>query len=212
MSRNIAAGNAAKADDNVVIPVVFIHIAFDSPSGDVYLHDALGTINWNATDWLGVGDLGSIKAMEEGEMISPYAFQATLSGIDQQIVDEAVNQQAWGNDVNVYIGWLNATTHQLDDDPDLFWKGFVDDLVVTLGTENSVDLVAESELARFKKKNERMYTDASQQERHPGDTFFGLVPWVSEIKLRWGGDRVDVDGKDPNEGNPGYGTGYGPIY
>ena len=204
MSRGIAANNSTEATSPVALPVTFVKLEFDSVNGVQYVHNSLGTITWGGNDWLGVGDLGEIGVIQEGEEVSPYKLTLTLSGLDATIMDETTNQNYYGRPVSIYVGFLLQDTHVLTADPDLYWSGKIDAMAANLGSVNSVQLTAESDLAIFDKANGALYTDSNLQEEFPGDLFFQYLPQIKDLKLRWSGETKFFNG-----GSHGFGPSFG---
>ena len=185
MSRGFpAAVSTALAQQNVAI-VTFAKLEF--PSGTVYLHNSLGSYTWGGHDWLGVGDLGSISQVEEGLDVSPYAITLTLSGLDATISGAALTEDYYLHGVTVYLGVLD-TDDVLIDTPTQIWAGFMDQMNMTVGADggDAIQLVAESELSRFNKSLNLMYTNTAQQERSSGDLFFNFLHRIEGAKINWG--------------------------
>ena len=185
MSRGFPAAVAtALAQQNVAI-VTFAKLEF--PSGTVYLHNSLGSYTWGGQEWLGVGDLGSISQVEEGLDVSPYAITLTLSGLDATISGAALTEDYYLHGVTVYLGVLDADD-VLIDTPTQIWAGFMDQMNMTVGADggDAIQLVAESELSRFNKSLNLMYTNTAQQERSTGDLFFNFLHRIEGAKINWG--------------------------
>ena len=185
MSRGFPAAVAtALAQKNVAI-VTFAKLEF--PSGTVYLHNSLGSYTWGGQEWLGVGDLGSISQVEEGLDVSPYAITLTLSGFDATISGAALTEDYYLHGVTVYLGVLDADD-VLIDTPTQIWAGFMDQMNMTVGADggDAIQLVAESELSRFNKSLNLMYTNTAQQERSTGDLFFNFLHRIEGAKINWG--------------------------
>ena len=185
MSRGFPAAVAtALAQKNVAI-VTFAKLEF--PSGTVYLHNSLGSYTWGGQEWLGVGDLGSISQVEEGLDVSPYAITLTLSGLDATISGAALTEDYYLHGVTVYLGVLDADD-VLIDTPTQIWAGFMDQMNMTVGADggDAIQLVAESELSRFNKSLNLMYTNTAQQERSTGDLFFNFLHRIEGAKINWG--------------------------
>lgn len=185
MSRGFPAAVAtALAQQNVAI-VTFAKLEF--PSGTVYLHNSLGSYTWGGHDWLGVGDLGSISQVEEGLDVSPYAITLTLSGLNATISGAALTEDYYLHGVTVYLGVLDADD-VLIDTPTQIWAGFMDQMNMTVGADggDAIQLVAESELSRFNKSLNLMYTNTAQQERSTGDLFFNFLHRIEGAKINWG--------------------------
>jgi hypothetical protein len=185
MSRGFPTAVAtALAQQNVAI-VTFAKLEF--PSGTVYLHNSLGSYTWGGQDWLGMGNLGSISQVEEGLDVSPYAITLTLSGLDTTISGAALTEDYYLHGVTVYLGVLD-TDDALIANPTQIWAGFMDQMNMTLGADggDAIQLVAESELSRFNKSLNLMYTNTAQQERSTGDLFFNFLHKIEGAKINWG--------------------------
>jgi len=165
--------------------VMFAKLEF--PSGTIYVHNGLGTYNWDSQNWLGVGDLGSISKVEEGVDVSPYAITLTLSGLDATISGAALTEDYFMHPVTIYLGVLD-TSDILIDTPTQVWAGFMDQMNLTVGADggDAIQLIAESELSRFDKSKNLMYTNANQQQRYSGDLFFSHIHKVEGAKIKWG--------------------------
>ena len=178
------AVNTALQAQNVNL-VMFAKLEF--PSGTLYVHNGLGTYNWDSQDWLGVGDLGSISKVEEGTDVSPYAITLTLSGLDSTMSGAALTEDYFMRPVTVYLGLLDSDD-TLIDTPTQIWEGLMDQMNLTVGANggDAIQLIAESELSRFDKSKNLMYTNANQQQRYAGDLFFSHIHKVEGAKIKWG--------------------------
>ena len=207
MSRDLASNTAISYAASHVNPIVFVKLEFDpSSAGTIRLHNGLGTYTWDDgsgnVNWLGTGDLGQISTIQEGDQISPYNIELTLSGLDAGLVAEAVKEVYYQRPVTLYVGALN------DDDelvatPDIIWNGFIDTMDVRLGGDSgdTLALSAESELAMFERSANLLYTNASQQASSSGDTFFTHLQEMQDITLDWGVRKSGSGGGAPI--NPG---------
>ena len=210
MSRDLAGNTATSYSLSHVQPIMFVKLEFDPASaGTIRLHNGLGTYTWDdgsgSQPWLGTGNLGQISAIEEGDEISPYTISLTLSGLDTGIATEAVKELYYQRPVTVYVGALNDSD-QLVAVPDVIWNGFIDTMDFVLGGRDgdSIMLKAESELAAFDRSPNLIYTNAAQQEKSTGDTFFTHLQEMEDITLDWGvrksgsGGGADID-SDPGD-------------
>ena len=138
-------------------------------------------------NWFGVGDLGSISQVEEGLDVSPYAITLTLSGLNATISGAALTEDYYLHGVTVYLGVLDVDD-VLIDTPTQIWAGFMDQMNMTVGADggDAIQLVAESELSRFNKSLNLMYTNTAQQERSTGDLFFNFLHRIEGAKINWG--------------------------
>jgi len=203
MSRGFPAAVATALAQQHVAIVSFAKLEF--PSGTVYLHNSLGMYTWGGQDWLGVGDLGSISQVEEGLDVSPYAITLTLSGLDATISGVALTEDYYLHPVTVYLGVLD-TDDVLISDPTQIWAGFMDQMNMSVGADggDAIQLIAESELSRFNKSLNLMYTNAAQQEKSSGDLFFNFMHKIEGAKVNWGAKSTGSSG--------GVGTPTGPQH
>jgi hypothetical protein len=192
--------NTALQAQNVNL-VMFAKLEF--PSGTLYVHNGLGTYNWDSQDWLGVGDLGSISKVEEGVDVSPYAITLTLSGLDSTISGAALTEDYYMRPVTVYLGVLDSDD-VLIDTPAQIWEGLMDQMNLTVGADggDAIELIAESELSRFDKSKNLMYTNANQQQRFSGDLFFSHIHKVEGAKIKWGQSGLGSGPPDVDDFNP----------
>ena len=190
MSRTFSTDQTNALNSSHVNLLMFAKLEFDSATS--YVHNGIGTYSWveggSSRDWLGGGDLGTISKVEEGLDVSPYAITLTLSGLpDAGLVATALTENYYKRPATIYLGLLD------DDDvligtPVQIWSGFMDQMTLSIGADggDSVQLIAESELAIFDKSNDLMYTNVSQQARHSGDLFFNYIHEIEGQKITWG--------------------------
>ena len=192
MSRDFPTNVAAALIADHVATVTFVKLEFSS--GTLYLHNSIGTYTWGSQNWLGVGDLGDISAIEEGAEVSPYKITLSLSGIDSTISNAALNEDYYMRPVTLYIGALDANDDLLAN-PTEIWAGFMDQMNVTLGADggDAIELIAESELAKFDRASNQRYTDNNQQAAHSADLIFEFLQDIEGIKVLWG-DRTSDSG------------------
>jgi hypothetical protein len=173
--------------------------------GEVFIATGAGSGTGAAiVNWLGVGDLGSISKVEEGTDVSPYAITLTLSGLDATMSSAALTQDYFMRPVTVYLGLLD-TDDALLEDPTQIWSGFMDQMNLSVGADggDAIQLIAESELSRFDKSKNLMYTNAAQQARYSGDLFFSHIHKVEGAKIKWGGATGTSSGPVDNPYTPG---------
>lgn len=161
--------------------------------GVVFTATGAGAGTGTATiNWFGVGDLGAISQVEEGLDVSPYAITLTLSGLDSTIAGAALTEDYFMHPATIYIGVLDPVTDLLITDPTQIWAGHMDQMNMTVGADggDGIELVCESELSRFTRSLNLMYTNVAQQEKSTGDLFFNHIHRVAGAKINWGGQRL----------------------
>ncbi len=208
MSRDLASNTAISYSASNVFPITFVKLEFLPPNdgvGTIRLHNGLGTYTWDDgsgnQSWLGTGDLGQISKIQEGEEVSPYGIQLTLSGLDPDLVGEAIKESYYQRPVTLYVGALNDSD-QLVATPDVMWTGFMDLMTASVGAEGGDSLVlnCESELAMFERSRNLLFTNSSQQlisTNTPPDTFFNQLQDMEDLTLAWGNKGSRIAGKTP---------------
>jgi hypothetical protein len=197
-SRTLAAANVTQIDSRQTHPVAMAKMEFSVP---IYLHSGLGTILWDGDNYLGVGTYGGVSGVEETEAIVPSAITLQLSGLSQDLFDEALNSSNYGDLVTLFVGYRDDDG-SLVADPYVFYKGHVEKSGLQIGDENSVNVIIQHELAVLRESIGTKFTDEDQQRKFPGDTAFSRVEQVELVKLDWG--------SRPNSGSGGGGGQPGP--
>lgn len=204
MSRNFTAQQITALQAQHVNLVMFAKLEF--PGGaTMYVHNGLGTYTTSdSQDWSGLGSLAQVGKVEEGMDVSPYALQLTLSGLDTTLASKALTEDYYLSPVTLYVGLLNDDD-ELIGDPTEFWAGFMDQMSVSVGNESgdAIQLTCESELSRFDKSRNLMYTNVGQQKRFSGDLFFNHIHLIDGLKINWGANPGDQRGPAGNPQTPG---------
>lgn len=188
MSRNLASLLVDELEKSSLRPVVFVYIGLDS--GDIRLHTDLGTLTWGGDDWLGVGDFGGIETLQEGAEISPYEVELILSGLDSDLLSEALATSYYGKPVTIYVGAVDPDDGTLVADPDQIWNGKADNAQIGIGEANAIRLTCESELAVLEKVSGRTFSDADLQGEYSGDTFFSFLEDQKDKRVVWRGQNA----------------------
>lgn len=135
--------------------------------------------------YLGVGNLGSIEAIQEGATLQSYGVKLTLSGVDTSIITAALAEHYQGRDCKIWLILLDAD-HALVGDPVEVFSGRMDTMEIIRGATAEVTLAVESRLADWDRPRIRRYTDEDQQRVYPGDLGLQFVNEMAEKELRWG--------------------------
>lgn len=181
--------------------VIFAALEFDS--GTVYVHDSIGTFSFGGNDYLGVGDFGGISTIEENQQMSAYEITLVLSGLDADLLDEALNQNYQGRAVTIYLGALDLDTGALLATPNEIWSGAMDvaRIAVGAGDENAIEITCESDFARLEKINGRTFSDSDLQAEYSGDTFLQYCAAMEDAKVVWRGEKVQSVSKPGRDAN-----------
>lgn len=181
MTRTISSATETALSDGQVRPVYLVRMAFDST---VLVNSSPYTITYNSEDYLGVGTLGAIEAIQEGAEMQAYGVKFTISGIPSEYISIALGEHYQGNDVKVYLALLDED-HALIDAV-LIWNGRMDTMDIDMGDTATITVTAESYLADWDRPRIRRYNDADQQQEYPGDKGLEFVEQMVEKTILWG--------------------------
>jgi hypothetical protein len=183
MSRSLtSAVQTALADLNVAL-VMFVQLEFDS--GTVYVTSLAYSKDWDGHIWVGLGSLGSIEPITEGENIEAYGINLTLSGIDTALMSAMLSEQYQGRAVTIWMGALDAD-HQVIADPVVVFKGRMDTPDIEVGATATIRLACEGRLADLDRPRVRRYSHEDQIAVYPADKGLEFVPQMVEKQLYWG--------------------------
>jgi hypothetical protein len=210
--RTLDANLEAEATSSEFNYLVFVALQF--PSGNVYLHNGIGTYSFGGNDYLGVGGFGTISALEDtlGGQVRPITL--SLSSITPEIIDAVLTDDVYGRSADIYVGALNSDGELLGT-PDNWFSGYMENSSINLGEEDGVSIRIQSRAARLNQRNNKRYTMEDHQAEFPGDMFFEFLQYLQDPNVAWGGEKVrtgytnQTDGLTPSPGGGGGGGGGG---
>ena len=183
MSRTMTpAAEAALSAGHV--PAILL-VEMDFPSQFLRVNNSAVSFAWNGYDWLGVGRLGSIDAINEGADLQARGLAFRISGIDPAAISLALGTQYQGRGCKVWLAPLTAA-HAIIADPVLIFWGRLDTMDIALGETATITVSAESRLADWDRPRVRRYNHEDQQIDYPGDMGFEFVPQMVEKQITWG--------------------------
>lgn len=192
MSRDLGADLLAESTSDHFIFAIFVKMEFDA--ADINLWNGIGTETVLGDVYNGVGDFGSISKIEESGEISPHNVTLQLSGLDEDLIDEAMNQNYFGRDITIYLHAFSKSTGALLGNPLEIFAGLMSNMARTVGEADTIELLAESELADFDRANNRRFSNIDLQDEYTGDLFFEYLEQLTDIRLVWGNNPVGRGG------------------
>ena len=191
MTRNISATNKTRTEAEVVRPVRFIELDF--PSEFVRLNSSTRSLFFDSNgdtvneEFKGVGDVGKISAIDETPGSQAGRVVCTLTGLKTSLISLALQENYQGRVGKIWRGNLNAD-HELDEPPDLEFRGLMDTMPIKRGQTADIGVVLVNRFVRWDKPVDTpRYDNVDQQTRVPGDVFFEFVPELVQGKeIRWG--------------------------
>lgn len=183
MSRGATSGLQSALAASHLRVALLVELQFDS--GTIYATNLPASVSWNSHTWIGLGGLGGITAVEEGENIQAYGLALTLSGVDPANVSIALGEQYQGRTVKVYLA-LFDDNYAIVADPILSFRGRMDNMEMDRGATFTIRVNCEGRLADFERARVRRYNHEDQIAVYPSDRFFEFVPQMVEKPLDWG--------------------------
>lgn len=189
MSRSLTAAIVAALAAENLTACMFCRLDFDS--GTVFTTSLAHSKDWDGQTWLGLGNLGNVEAITEGENIEAYGIRLTLSGIpvypaaDSALMSVMLSEAYQGRRVRIWFAPLDAS-HAVIADPVLVFRGRMDTPEIEVGSTASIKLPCEGRLADLNRQRVGRYTHEDQIARFPNDRAFEFVPQMQQKELYWG--------------------------
>lgn len=182
--RPLGDGLAAEVCADVLAPVVFVRLEFDS--GALRLWSGFGDFAWDGQTWTGTGALGSVSPAEETTGIKATNASFSLNGIPSSILSLAYAEEY---QLRPAYSWLGAVDDAgtLIGTPYRWFKGRMDTMQdEDTGETCTLTLSAENHLADLERPRERRYTPEDQALDYPGDKGLDFVAQLQDAEITWG--------------------------
>lgn len=165
-------------------PAIFVEATFATET--LRMWSGVGSVSWNGHTWTGVGSFGGISIIEEGATVEARGITLTLSGIDSEVLADALQEIRIGLPVTVYLALYDAS-FVLIADPLTSWSGRIDQPTIDVsGLAASISINCESKLLDLNVPSDRRYTLEDSQIDAPGDLGFQFVQSIQECTIFWG--------------------------
>lgn len=205
MSRTLSSGMLGVTMADVVRPVYFVKMVFDSSdrSSPLLLWSGLGNLAFGGETYTGVGDLLSIGEITETSDISATGINVALSGLQRAFIAIAIGYKYQGRPLTVFLGAFNDQG-ALIADPIIVFSGFMDTMTISEGAEtSSISINVENKLVAFERSRVRRYTAEDQKIDYPNDKGFEFVTSIVEKEIIWGRPTGGSGGSSGSSGNRG---------
>jgi hypothetical protein len=147
-------------------------------------------ISWDGETWLGgLSDLLEIGDIVEATDGQSESVTITLDAIPSEWFDAITKSKYQGRTLEIYRGFLSATTLAVIVDPELAFSGQMNaDRIVDDGELSTLTVEAVSKLSRQTRPRQYRYTHNDQALLWAGEVDDGLefVAELQDVKLKWG--------------------------
>ena len=209
MSRGLTSAMESAASAEVVRPIYLVKMAFDvtETTDELNLWSGRGDLAYGGDTYTGVGDLLSISQMQETSDMSASGVTVTVTGIKNQFLDVAKDQEYQGSSITIILGAFDSSG-SLIPNPEVFFGGFMDTMTIAeSGEYSTISISAENKLIALERSKVRRYTAEDQKIDHPTYKGFEFVTAIVEKEIVWGRITNPVGG-----GSSGHGGGANPDY
>ena len=154
---------------------------FQFLSATIYTSSINQTVTWGGHDWLGVGRVGSISAVEEKQGTAAQSLTFKLNLADASILSLSVGgvEEYRGRDAKLYFCPMDEQ-FRLVDTPVICWRGTMDTMSTSISGEigqatGQVVLKCETSAYGLKRRPNLRLNAAQQKQRYPSDTGFDYL-------------------------------------
>lgn len=165
---------------------LLVLIQLDFVSGTIRVCNAGYTFAYGGHDWLGLGQVGRISVISEGQELQMYGCTLELSGIPSAYIAEALNPDDYqGQQATIWLAPLDDD-YQVLADPIITFQGRMDVMSISLGETATIQLSVESKLIDWERPRVRRYNHEDQISEWPLDMGLQYIPQMVEKELVWG--------------------------
>jgi len=138
------------------------------------------------TTYIGAGTLLQISGIEEQLDMSAAGVTISLAGMDEAVLNLALNEEYQNRPISILLGMLSGGTDISAGTMTIF-KGRMQSMSIDDNPEGSlITLNAESRLVDLNRPSNLRYTNESQQFISSGDTCFSRVGLLQDKEILWG--------------------------
>jgi hypothetical protein len=169
----ITAAQQTELEKPVTRVVYFAEFHF--VGGTLYVSSAMQTVTWGGHDWLGLGALGGIGAVEEADSLDAKSLDFTLNVAQTALLAEAAGDvdDYRGRAAKLYMCPLDEQ-FRLIDTPQRCWSGGMDQMSVSIDADGNGQITLKCETAAYgmKRRPSLRMNAAQQKKKYPNDTSF----------------------------------------
>lgn len=148
-------------------------------------HTGVGNILINGQIFYGVGELGEVGIIESVGDENPIELSLELSGLSQDLLADALQAQARGQNVVLYVIVFDSNTGQLILAESAL-NGFITNYSVVAGNNNTIQMTVADEFMRFEMPWNSFWTDESHKSDQSNDRICRYTSQMEEREIQWG--------------------------
>ena len=211
MSRDLNPDTIQSISENVVYPFFAVELQFDG--NIVRMWTGQGTLVLaDNSEWVGLGQLLSISAIEETSEMSVKGASISLSGIPSTLLSLALSEPYQGRIAKIYFGTfqqgslLQETSDYilLQDGSRInlesastgfneLFSGYMDQMnIEESGDTATIEMMVENKLIDLERARVARFTSGYQKSVYPGDLGMDFIEDLQDKRISWG--RAETNG------------------
>ena len=180
MSRDLTSTTLSSITDDVVYPFFAVELLFDGDNA-VRMWTGQGTLTVAGEDYVGLGNLLDISAIEETAEMAVKGATLTLSGVPTELLSLALSEPYQGRVCNIYFGVTS------EEALNQIFSGYMDQMNIVDGGETStIELMVENRLIVLERARVARFTSGYQKSIYPGDLGLDFVEDLQDKDIVWG--------------------------
>ncbi|UVX29639.1 tail protein [Klebsiella phage VLCpiS6a] len=160
---------------------------FEFNSGVSRVHSATGDIVIGGETFTGAGMLGDCSAISEENNTSDQDITLTLCGLDNNLINIALNEKVIGKRVTLYIVVFDDEYTALA--YNVLYVGKISQTAMMAGSQGSIAYTAGNIFQEWSKGKPYRYTDESHAKMYPDDRIFRYGGQMSDRSIYWGSKK-----------------------
>ena len=211
MSRDLNPDTIQSISENVVYPFFAVELQFDG--NIVRMWTGQGTLVLaDNSEWVGLGQLLSISAIEETSEMSVKGASISLSGIPSTLLSLALSEPYQGRIAKIYFGTFqqgsilqessyyillqDGSRINLEDmsaNLNELFSGYMDQMnIEESGDTATIEMMVENKLIDLERARVARFTSGYQKSVYPGDLGMDFIEDLQDKKISWG--RAETNG------------------
>ena len=211
MSRDLSVNTIENISENVVYPFFATELRFDG--NIVRMWTGQGTLVLaDGTEWIGLGQLLNISAIEETSEMAVKGASISLSGIPSELLSLALSEPYQGRIAKIYFGTfqqgsilqetsdyillqdgsrinLESTSTGFNE----LFSGYMDQMnIEESGDTATIEMMVENKLIDLERARVARFTSGYQKSVYPGDLGMDFIEDLQDKKISWG--RAETNG------------------
>ena len=180
MSRDLTTTTLDAIDDNVVYPFFAVELLFDGDN-TIRMWTGQGTLTIGVDEYIGLGNLLDISAIEETAELAVKGATLTLSGVPSDLLSLALSEPYQGRVCNIYFGVMGELA------ANQIFSGYMDQMNISDGGETStIELMVENRLIDLERARVARFTSGYQKSLYPDDLGLDFVEDLQDKDIVWG--------------------------